>query len=114
MSFVRLVSISALALCSAQAFASSDVYGVVDQRPDTKAGTWMVGGKEVVVSDKVRLDEKHGPAKVGACVKLDYETKGGARYLEKIETKKDARKCAPHATHATPTTPATPAAPAAK
>ncbi|MEG0820625.1 MAG: hypothetical protein RR101_10285 [Burkholderiaceae bacterium] len=94
MSFVRWVSIGALALCSAQAWASEDVYGVVDSRPAAKAGTWVVGGKDVVVTDQVRLDEKDGPAKVGACVKLDYESKAGARYLEKIETKKDARKCA--------------------
>ncbi len=90
----RVLIAACLTAAAAPVLAEADWYGLVEKRPEQKVGTWVIGGKEVVVTEAVRLDEKEGPATVGACVKLDYETRNGVRYLDEIETEKDASKCA--------------------
>lgn len=89
---IRVAVLAVLVSASAQVWADQDFYGVVTQRPEGKVGTWVVASKTVAVDATVRIKEEHGPAKVGACVKLDYETRNGMRYLEEIETERP-EKC---------------------
>lgn len=91
--WARALLACTLAASAFSVFAREDVYGTVEKRPDGKAGTWVINGKPVIVDEKVRLDEEHGQAKVGACVELDYETRNGVQVLEKIEVKRDSTKC---------------------
>ena len=55
------------------ALADDDFYGIIESRPDGKAGTWVVGGRSVEVTEHTNLDEDHGPLKVGACVEVDID-----------------------------------------
>ncbi len=64
------------------AFADDDFDGIIESRPDGKAGTWVVGGRSVEATERTRLEEKHGPLKVGVCAEV--ELKGGV--IEEVET----------------------------
>lgn len=83
-----MLCVSAIALAApAIGQADDDFFGIVESRPAGIAGTWTVGGRSFAADDRTRLDEDDGPARVGACVSVDYE---GPR-VEEIETEPAAR-----------------------
>ena len=55
------------------AFADDDFDGIIESRPDGKAGTWVVGGRSVEATERTRLEERHGPLKVGGCAEVELE-----------------------------------------
>jgi hypothetical protein len=62
--------------------ADDDFYGILEKRPEGKVGTWVIGGREVQVTEKTKLEEDDGPLVAGVCVEVDYE--GGL--VEDIES----------------------------
>jgi hypothetical protein len=61
--------------------ADDDFHGIIENRPDVKAGTWVVGGRSVKVTDQTRLEEHNGPLSVGACAEVEVE-RGVAEEIE--------------------------------
>lgn len=55
------------------ALADDEFNGIIESRPDGKAGTWVVGGRSVEATERTRLDEKDGPLKVGVCAEVELE-----------------------------------------
>lgn len=63
-----------IVLCLIQvAFADDDFYGIIESRPNGKAGTWVVGGRSVEVTEHTNIDEDHGPLKAGACAEVEMD-----------------------------------------
>jgi hypothetical protein len=67
--------------------AGEEFYGTLEKRPEGKVGTWIIGGREVAVTEKTKLEEDDGPLVVGACVEVEYE--GGS--VEEIETEEQGK-----------------------
>ena len=61
--------------------------GILDHRPESKDGMWVIAGKSFSVTDEVELDEDHGPITVGACVELEME-EGDVKEIESTEMEK--------------------------
>lgn len=76
-------------LLSSAGMADEEFYGKLESRPEGKVGTWVIGGRQVVVTETTRLDEDDGPLVVGACAEVEY--KNGA--VKEIETEDEAFKC---------------------
>lgn len=76
-----LVWISAMS-APGPVLADDEFKGIVERRPEGKAGTWLIGGREVAVTEKTKLDEDDGPLMPGACAEVEY--KGGV--VEEIES----------------------------
>jgi hypothetical protein len=55
----------------ATALADDDFDGIIESRPMGKAGTWVVGGRSVNVTDQTRLEEEDGPLTVGTCAEVE-------------------------------------------
>ena len=58
---------------SKTSIADDDFDGFVESRPATKAGTWVIGGRSVKVTERTRLEEENGPLAVGACAEVELE-----------------------------------------
>jgi hypothetical protein len=71
------------------ASADDEFYGIVESRPDGKAGTWTIGGRSIEATDDTDLDEDDGPLTIGACAEVEI----GDGKVDEIETK-PAAKCA--------------------
>ncbi len=69
------------------AVSSTDFNGIVESRPVGAAGTWKIGGRSFEATETTNLDEDDGPAKVGACVTVDFE--GTA--IKEIETERETK-----------------------
>jgi hypothetical protein len=67
--------------------ADEEFHGIVEKRPDGPAGTWIIGGREVAVTERTKLDEEDGPLTVGACAEVEYE--GGV--VKEIESEEPAK-----------------------
>jgi hypothetical protein len=87
---VMLFISSAVLLLSLDSHADHEFLGTIESRPDGKAGTWVIGGQQVVVTERTRLDEDHGPLLVGACAEVEYK----GNFVEEIasEEKSKCRK----------------------
>ena len=83
-----LVCMSLVSGFSQIVLADDDFRGVIESRPDTKVGTWTVGGKSVEVTENTKLDEEHGPLTKGICAKVSVED-GKVKEIES----KPAKKC---------------------
>jgi len=68
--------------------ADDDFYGVVESRPETKVGTWVVGGRTIQVTEETELDEDYGALTGGACVEVEMED----GVVEELESE-PASKC---------------------
>lgn len=68
--------------------ADEEFYGVVESRPKTDVGQWVVGGRKLDVTKDTELEEEHGPLVVGACVEVEIED----GLVHEIESKKK-EKC---------------------
>ncbi len=66
----------------------SKVYGVIEKLPQGEVGTWIVNGREIVVTKDTRIREKHGKAKAGAYVEVEGDAIGKAFTAYEIEVKR--------------------------
>ena len=89
--------------------------GVIESLPpgNTLIGTWMVSGKQVIVTPRTELEDEEGPFQVGARVKIKgYRLENGAIRAREIETEKpeddDDDDDEEHGGSSTPTPTATP------
>lgn len=65
----------------------SKIYGTVEKLPQDRIGTWIVNGREIVVTRDTRIKEKHGPAEAGAYVEAEGNTTGRTFIAYEIEVK---------------------------
>lgn len=72
---------------SAPTFADEEFYGTVENRPTENLGIWVVGGQQLEVTDKTKIENDNGPAVVGSCVEVEHK-KG---VVEEIETVKQSQ-----------------------
>jgi hypothetical protein len=61
LAIVMLLASSA-ALFTMGSYANEEFYGTIGSRPGSKAGTWVIDGREVMVTGKTKLKEEHGPS----------------------------------------------------
>jgi len=74
---------------SSPVVADDDFYGMIESRPDGKAGTWVIGGRSFDVPANVKLDEDDGPLNVGACAEVDIDD----GVVEEIESERNMSRC---------------------
>jgi hypothetical protein len=60
-------------LGSTLALADEEFYGVIEQRPQTNLGMWVIAGQQIEVTKKTELESEHGPLAVGACVEVEHD-----------------------------------------
>ena len=73
--------VSAVLLIPVNSHADDDFYGAIESRPDGKAGIWIIGGRQIEVTERTKLE---GPLVVGTCAEVEYE----GSLVEKIESEK--------------------------
>lgn len=74
----------------------SKSYGTVEKLPETGlSGIWIVNGREFVVTEQTRLEQKHGLLELGAYVEIKGIRSENTFSVEKIEVKR-AKADAPH------------------
>jgi hypothetical protein len=78
--------VSLLSSCSDNG-KEAEYTGILEHRPETSDGMWVIGGQSFSVSDEVKLDEDHGPLTVGTCVELEVED-GDVREIESEKMEK--------------------------
>lgn len=69
----------------------SKIYGTVSKIPEGGLGTWIVNGKEVLVTKDTFIKEEHGKAEVGAYVEVTGSYDGKTFTAHKIEVKRAKR-----------------------
>lgn len=65
----------------------SKIYGTVSKIPESGFGTWVVNGKEVIVTKDTFIEEEHGRAVVGAYVEVKGSYDGKTFHAYEIEVK---------------------------
>lgn len=74
---------------SQQPVYESKIYGTVEKLPPKGlSGTWIVNGREVIVTKDSVLKEKHGKAEVGAYVEVEGTHIGNTFTAREIEVKR--------------------------
>ncbi len=84
------VVVLATSMClwlSFPSYADEEFYGIIESRPEGKVGTWVIGGRDVEVTERTKLEEDHGPLVIGVCAEVEYE--GGM--VEEIESEAPAK-----------------------
>jgi hypothetical protein len=67
----------------------SKIYGTVEKLPETGLfGIWIVNGREFVVTERTRLEQKHGLFEPGAYVEIKGMKSENTFTAEKIEVKR--------------------------
>jgi hypothetical protein len=62
------------------------MYGKIDSMPSSGfTGKWVIGGREVQVTDKTRIKEKHGRAEIGKYVEVEGVRDNDALIAYEIE-----------------------------
>ncbi|WP_339136427.1 MAG: DUF5666 domain-containing protein [Candidatus Electrothrix sp. GW3-4] len=86
--------------CAGSALASGDeryersreeikIYGVIDSMPSSGfTGKWVVGGRDVEVTDRTRIKEKYGRAEVGRSVEVEGYRDGNVLIAYEIEVER--------------------------
>lgn len=69
----------------------SKIYGTVDKIPEGSLGTWVVNGKEILVTKDTFIKEEHGKAAVGSYVEVKGNYDGKTFTAYKIEVKRARR-----------------------
>ncbi len=64
------------------------LYGTVERLPQDRIGTWIVEGREIVVTADTRIKEKHGKAEAGAYVEVEGNSTGKTFTAFEIEVKR--------------------------
>lgn len=69
---IRLTGLTVflLSICG-PAPAAKDFTGTIESRPESKAGTWVIGGRSFEVTEHTELDEGNGQLEVGACAEVE-------------------------------------------
>ena len=80
---VALVCAFIVESCAQVQSTDDSFYGIIESRPNGQAGTWIVGGRSVKVTERTQLDEDEGTLKVGACAEVEIEDE----VAEEIESK---------------------------
>jgi hypothetical protein len=70
----------------------SKYYGTVEKMPKDRIGTWVVKGREIVVTSDTRIEEEHGRAEAGAYVEVEGTIAGKSFTAHKIEVKRAKRQ----------------------
>ena len=67
----------------------SKIYGTVEKLPETGfSGIWIVNGREFVVTERTRLEQKHGLLEPGAYVEIKCIKSENTFTVEKVEVKR--------------------------
>lgn len=67
----------------------SKIYGTVEKLPETGlAGIWIVNGREFIITERTRLEQKHGLIEPGAYVEIKGIKSKNTFTAEKIEVKR--------------------------
>ena len=80
-------SIGAFLLWPSMSDAAEEYTGTLESRPPVKAGTWVIGGRNVEATEKTELEDEYGPIKVGGCVVVEYVGKRVAFIKSEEEVK---------------------------
>ena len=67
------------------------IYGTVDKIPAGGIGTWVVKGKEILVTKDTYIQERHGKASAGAYVEVKATYNGNTLQADEIEVKRDRK-----------------------
>ncbi|MGB5684673.1 MAG: DUF5666 domain-containing protein [Candidatus Electrothrix sp.] len=73
----------------------SKIYGIIDRMPDTGLnGIWIISGREVEVSDRTQIKEKHGRAETGRYVEVEgfWEGDRFISYELEVERTRESRR----------------------
>ncbi len=81
---VLVFSTCTLLLAPANSTASEEFFGLLEGLPEGRVGTWVIGGRQVEVTDQTEIEEEFGPFAVGACIEVEYEGK----VVKKVATEK--------------------------
>jgi hypothetical protein len=69
-------------------YRSAKFYGVVDALPQNGAsGTWLVNGREVLVTHATEIKQKRGNVAVGVYVEVEGHHSGSSFAADEIEVK---------------------------
>lgn len=83
-----LIVIGIFLLCTGNAFAKQEFYGVVQVMPEEGyIGQWNIDGKAVYVTEDSKIEEKHGKLAVGSYVEVEGVIFEGKFIASEIETK---------------------------
>lgn len=66
-------------------------YGTVSKIPEGGIGTWVINGKEVLVTKETLIEEEYGKAVVGAYIEVKGKYDGKTFTAYKIEVKRAKR-----------------------
>ncbi|MCI5164677.1 MAG: hypothetical protein D3903_00975 [Candidatus Electrothrix sp. GM3_4] len=67
----------------------SKIYGIIDSMPNAGLnGTWIVNGREVEVTDRTRIKEKHGRVGTGRYVEVEGFREGNRFVAYKLEVER--------------------------
>jgi hypothetical protein len=72
-SWFKALLVASCLLGSSLALADEEFYGVIEQRPQTNLGMWVIAGQQIEVTKKTELESDHGPLAVGACVEVEHD-----------------------------------------
>jgi hypothetical protein len=71
----------------------SKMYGIIDSMPSSGfTGKWVVGGREVEVTDRTRIKEKHGLAEIGRYVEVEGVRDNDRLIAYEIEVERNRKK----------------------
>ena len=72
------------------------MYGVIDNMPSSGfTGKWVVGGREVEVTDRTEIEEKHGRAEAGMPVEVEGYYRDNNRFIAdeiEVERRREYRR----------------------
>jgi hypothetical protein len=87
---IALFALCATLLTPAAGHATEEFFGIIESRPTNgNAGTWVISGRKVEVTNNTALEEDNGPFVVGACVEV--ELKGKVAIEISTEEKRECR-----------------------
>jgi len=87
---MALVLATGTVLASGHGWYESKIYGTIEKVPEKGIGTWIVNGREVVVTEGTFIKEEYGKAAVGAYVEVKGSYDGKTFRAYKIEVKRGA------------------------
>ncbi len=67
------------------------IYGTVERIPKGVFGTWIVRGREILVTKDTEIEEKYGRVKEGAYVEVEGNYSGKTIIASEIEVKREKR-----------------------
>ncbi len=69
----------------------SKLYGTVERIPKGIVGTWIVNGREILITKNTKIEEEYGKAEVGAYVEIEGYYPGKNFIAHEIEVKRAKR-----------------------